>query len=209
VKLDAEGRVLWGASFGGTQSDRLRAAVAASDGGYVLAGTTGSGPGGTKSSAHYGEEDGWVIRIDSEGRPLWDMTYGGFGLEQATSLAPAPDGGVMVGTYSLSGLEGNKTVPSQGFTDFWLLKLAPEDCDADGVPDFRDAFSRTAPGDAVDEVGCSIGQYAPCDGPWKSHGDYVSAIVEITARYVRQGWITPARRRDWIRRAARSDCGNP
>jgi hypothetical protein len=86
------------------------------------------------------------------------------------------------------------------------------DSDGDGVPDMFDQCPNTLPGAIVDTAGCSIAQLAPCAGPatggtWKSHGQYVAAVVHEATVFLQAGLIT---RRQWMQivtQAARSRCG--
>jgi hypothetical protein len=86
------------------------------------------------------------------------------------------------------------------------------DSDGDGVPDMFEQCPNTAPGAIVDDAGCSIAQLAPCAGPatggtWKSHGQYVAAVVHAATDFLRARLIS---RRQWMQivtQAARSRCG--
>ena len=86
------------------------------------------------------------------------------------------------------------------------------DSDGDGVPDMLDQCPNTAPGSIVDADGCSIAQLAPCAGPatggtWKSHGQYVAAVVHAATDFLKARLIS---RRQWMQivtQAARSRCG--
>jgi hypothetical protein len=81
------------------------------------------------------------------------------------------------------------------------------DQDNDGVPDSRDQCPDTPPGSIVNSDGCSIDQLVPCDGPWKNHGQFVSAMAAVTRAFVDAGLITQAQRSALISEAARSGCG--
>ena len=85
--------------------------------------------------------------------------------------------------------------------------LGDTDQDNDGVPDSRDQCPDTPPGSVVDADGCSIDQLVPCDGPWKNHGEFVSAMAHVTQEFVNEGLITQRQRSELISAAARSDCG--
>jgi hypothetical protein len=88
------------------------------------------------------------------------------------------------------------------------FSLAGEtDEDDDGVPDSVDQCPNTPPGSLVDANGCSLDQLVPCDGPWKNHGQFVSAMVEVTRQFQNEGLITQGQRSRLISAAARSDCG--
>ncbi|MGZ5517589.1 MAG: hypothetical protein ACXWJX_07820, partial [Limisphaerales bacterium] len=81
------------------------------------------------------------------------------------------------------------------------------DEDADGVPDSLDQCPGTPAGSIVNADGCSIEQLVPCDGPWKNHGQYVSAIAHVTREFREQGLISEGQRAQIVSEAARSDCG--
>ncbi len=55
LRLDAEGNLLWDKPFGGAREENSYAITAMRDGGYIIAGTTGSKGAGAK--------DGWVIKL--------------------------------------------------------------------------------------------------------------------------------------------------
>ena len=94
-------------------------------------------------------------------------------------------------------------------TAFALHTLPIVDSDGDGVPDPSDQCPGTPSGEVVNAHGCSIEQLVPCDGPWKNHGQYVSAIVRTSRAFASAGLITARQQRDTIAAAARSDCGKP
>jgi hypothetical protein len=99
-------------------------------------------------------------------------------------------------------------VSSRG--DFWLIKLGPEpncDHDGDGVPDDQDLCLDTPPGSVVDEHGCSIDQLAPCDGPWKDHGEYVKSVEAAASQFLKSGLISNNQRIAILHQAAISPCG--
>lgn len=108
---DAEGHPVWSKTYGGGKDDRCWA-LAATDGGYVLAGET--------ASSGSGERDCYLVRTDGDGREVWSKTFGGEKDDRCFSVAAAADGGfVIVGqTYSYGA----------GDRDAWVLKT-----DRDGI----------------------------------------------------------------------------
>jgi hypothetical protein len=86
-------------------------------------------------------------------------------------------------------------------------QILPADSDGDGVPDERDQCPNTALGAVVDANGCSIAQLCPCDGNWRSHGEYLRGMIRVTARFQRERLITALERRAILRETVRSDCG--
>ncbi len=213
VRTDANGEILWDKAYGGGDASGLRSIQTTFDGGFILAGTSdetaAAGRVGNKTSPSFGRGDYWVVRTDGLGNSLWQLSLGGTGTEVLFDLQQTSDGGFLVGGESLSSTNGNKTSLNFGHEDYWVVKIAAEDFDADGVPDLRDVCANTPPGDVVNDTGCSIGQLAPCDGPWQSHGEYVQAITEISKDFLRSGLISREQRTAIIRQAAESDCGRP
>ncbi len=94
LKLDEDGEFLWSHNYGGTGSEWGESLVITSDSTYAIAGYTNSfGAGGF---------DFYLVRIDAEGLPLWEVYFGGSNWDQAFGLIQLPDGGfVLAGeTYS-------------------------------------------------------------------------------------------------------------
>lgn len=128
VKLDADGNLQWDRSFGGDGRDFLYAISLTPDGGYILAGESGSGVSGNKTNTYYGGSDFWVVKLDASGNKQWDHSYGGTGVSGASAVQPTRDGGYIIGGYSGDAdLGGNKTAPNLGQHDIWIVKT-----DADG-----------------------------------------------------------------------------
>jgi len=106
---------MWSQTYGGTSSDAAEALVQTSDGGYALAGYTGS-----LENVYY---DFWLVKTDAYGNVEWNQTYGGASHDCAHSLVETSDGG-----YAIAGF--TKSFGAGGY-DFWLVKT-----DANGIPEF-------------------------------------------------------------------------
>jgi uncharacterized protein YuzE len=105
LKLDANGNVVWQKTYGGTSVDKAKSIQATSDGGYIVAGSTGS----------YGNNY-WVLKLDADGNVIWQKTYGGgSNINTATSIRETSDNGYIVAGYI--------DAYSDGYTDYWMLKL--------------------------------------------------------------------------------------
>ncbi|PXF53942.1 MAG: hypothetical protein C4B56_00630 [Candidatus Methanophagaceae archaeon] len=106
VKTDSEGNELWNMTFGGVEYDEARAVQLTPDGGYILAGVT--------LSYGAGKKDAWLVKTDSEGNELWNMTFGGASSDAALAVQLTPDGGYILAGVTLSYGAGNE--------DAWLVK---------------------------------------------------------------------------------------
>ncbi|MBL0053998.1 MAG: hypothetical protein IPP29_22165 [Bacteroidetes bacterium] len=53
----------------------------------------------------------------------WDKRFGGTGDDELSSLQQTTDGGYILAGYSASGIGGDKTQPSWGNYDYWIVKM--------------------------------------------------------------------------------------
>ncbi len=163
VKIDSNRNIQWQKTIGGAGDDYLHSVQQTSDSGYILAGHSNSGISGDKTDASHGGSDYWIIKLDAAGNITWQKTIGGSGDETIFSSNAArqtSDGGYLVSGTSNSGISGNKTEPSKGGTDYWLVKLDntgsiqwQKTIGGSGNDDAR-AFQLTADG------GCIIGGFS-------------------------------------------------
>jgi uncharacterized delta-60 repeat protein len=113
VKTNANGDSLWSRTFGGNDYDWCYSVQQTSDGGYILAGYTGSFGAGLS--------DSWLVKTDANGDSLWSRTFGGSDVDHCFSVHQTPDGGYI--------LAGQTTSFGAGNRDFWLVKTTH-----DGLP---------------------------------------------------------------------------
>lgn len=124
VKVTADGSKEWDRRFGGSSLDFLHSVVyVKSDGGFLLGGQSNSVVSGDKTEASKGNTDYWVVKMDANGNKKWDKTFGGSELEELTSMVATTDGGFVLAGYSASPQGGDKSEPSKGSTDFWVVKI--------------------------------------------------------------------------------------
>jgi hypothetical protein len=123
VKIDAQGTKQWDKTFGGSSYDEMYDVVPTRDGGYLLGGSSASGISGDKSEPNKGYSDYWVIKIDSLGTKQWDRTLGGLDSDYLFNMCETADGGFLLGGNSYSGIGGDKTQPSRGGVDCWVVKI--------------------------------------------------------------------------------------
>ncbi len=139
VKTDSAGNMLWNKTYGGARYDLAYSIVQTSDGGYALAGYTGSYGAGAF--------DSWLVKTDSAGNMLWNKTYGGAGDDLAYSVVLTSDGGYAIAGYTYS--------YGAGSTDAWLVKT-----DGSGNMLWSKTYGGTGNEDAHSVVLTSDGGYA-------------------------------------------------
>jgi hypothetical protein len=98
--------VLWEKAYGGSLDDGAKSIVLCSDGGYLLAGFT--------KSCGSGALDMFLVKTDSNGNLLWNMTYGGAKDDGANNLIQASDSGYVLAGYTNSNVENQST---------WIVKV--------------------------------------------------------------------------------------
>ena len=95
------------ARLGGTGDEYIASIQQTQYGGYIVAGWT--------NSFGAGNDDFWVLQLDSAGNIVWQKTYGGSGNERAQAIQETRDGGYIVaGATSSFGAQ---------YSDIWVLKL--------------------------------------------------------------------------------------
>jgi uncharacterized delta-60 repeat protein len=88
IKLDSSGNIQWSRAIGGTNVDYANSIQQTSDGGYIVAGYTGSfGAGGS---------DALIIKLNSSGNIQWSRAIGGTNFDAAFSIQQTSDGGYIV-----------------------------------------------------------------------------------------------------------------
>lgn len=120
AKLDENGDIQWSNSFGGSKADSAHYISLTSDGGYIVAGASGSDNGDV--SENKGSGDYWIVKIDAIGNLQWQKSYGGSDYDQANCVEQTSDGGYIVAGYSRSPNDGDVT-GNHGGNDYWVLKL--------------------------------------------------------------------------------------
>ena len=144
-KMNEKGELDWQKSIGGSGFDLLQSIKGTKDGGFILAGTSGSGAGFQKGEACKGMADFWVLKLDASGAEQWQRTIGGSGQDELLCAFQTKDGGYILGGSSSSNpltilntdSAGkstattkadlyNKSEKSRGNMDYWVVKLNKE-----------------------------------------------------------------------------------
>ncbi|MGF1558865.1 MAG: hypothetical protein ACFCUL_07235 [Flavobacteriaceae bacterium] len=118
VKLDDKGNLKWQSPFGGTGIERAQDIAKTDDGGYVISGNTFSTDGDI--TKNHGESDIWLIKVASDGKMVWERTFGGSGFDDAQSVSLSADGGfIIAGNSKSNDADANANA---GENDIWVIK---------------------------------------------------------------------------------------
>jgi hypothetical protein len=138
LKLNAKGGEEWQKTIGGSGQDDLTTVVRTRDGGFVVGGSSASTISGEKTVPHYGGLDYWVMKLDKDGKLVWQQSFGGKYNDELRSISITEDGGFLLGGSSNSPESGNKTQKHLGESDYWIIKL-----DKDGNEQWQKTIGNT------------------------------------------------------------------
>ena len=121
IKFNNAGNIVWKKLIGGSNGDWAYAVKAAPDGGFIIAGSSGSNDGDI--SGNHGGQDCLLAKFDNSGNIVWQKSLGGSGLDyfNYNALTINADGSIVVAgtTESNDGdVSGN-----HGGGDGWIVKL--------------------------------------------------------------------------------------
>lgn len=124
VKFDETGAIEWQNTIGGSSMDIASCIQQTADGGYIVGGYSSSGVSGDKTEATIaGSTDYWLVKLNSLGAIEWQNSIGGAGFDVLLSVCQTLDGGYVLGGYSDSPISGDKSEPSFGLYDYWIVKV--------------------------------------------------------------------------------------
>ncbi|RRA99982.1 putative Ig domain-containing protein [Larkinella rosea] len=112
-------------TIGGTGFETGRVVLTTSDGGYILGGISQSNTGNDKSEDRRGSNDYWVVKYNANGEKQWDRTFGGKDTDELKTLIATPDGGYLLGGFSISQKGDDKSEDNHGDfdMDIWVVKI--------------------------------------------------------------------------------------
>jgi len=114
--------IQWQKSLGGSNEEEAYSIKQATDGGYIIVGSSSSNDGDV--TGHHGgssANDYWIVKLDSLGNKQWQKSLGGTDDDYATFVQQTTDGGYIIAGVSNSN-DGDVT-GNHGNYDYWIVKL--------------------------------------------------------------------------------------
>ena len=108
LKIDKQGNKLWSKTFGGTEYDYGISMAKNQEGGMYLLGTT-------KSFGQNHSADFYLVKVDTSGNELWNLSLGGDLIDVAYKLSSTADSGVI--------LIGKTNSFGSGYYDVLVVKV--------------------------------------------------------------------------------------
>lgn len=119
IKIDGSGNLIWEKTYGGSSFDVGRSIEKTNDGGYLLAGSSRSQDGDV--SINNGQNDAWLIKLESNGNKQWQYSIGGSEIDFAYDVTETMNNKIiLVGETSSADFD---IIENKGFTDLLIAKL--------------------------------------------------------------------------------------
>lgn len=154
IKLNSLGNIVWQNTIGGSGTDVLQSVAQLPDGTYYVGGYSFSGASGDKSENNIGDNDLWLLKLNSLGVIEWENTIGGNLDDKLRSVNVTSDGGCIIGAQSTSSISGDKTEDSIGYSDYWIIKL-----NSLGIIEWQNTIGGSEAENIASVIQLSDGQY--------------------------------------------------
>ncbi len=119
VKLDSVCNIVWQKALGGSDEDKPTSIRETEDHGFIVVGNSLSDNGDVIKS--HGNNDIWVVKLDSIGKIVWTNSLGGSGNDYALGVEITKDKGCIIVGNSNS-IDGD-LIGSIGMNSYWIVKL--------------------------------------------------------------------------------------
>ncbi|WP_396149984.1 T9SS type A sorting domain-containing protein [Flavobacterium sp.] len=124
LKLDENRNIEWQRTIGGEDEDLFKTVCQTNDGGFLLGGRSRSNIGFEKSENSRGNShDFWILKLNPQGDIEWQKTIGSTDTDLLSDMLITQENDILIGGTSAGLISGEKTVESNGLSDFWILKL--------------------------------------------------------------------------------------
>ncbi|MDG1731007.1 MAG: hypothetical protein P8K68_14180 [Algibacter sp.] len=119
IKISPSGSLIWEKSFGGNSFDVARSISKTQNGDFIISGSSRSSNGDL--TINNGQNDAWVIKIDTNSNLKWQKTIGGSEIDFAYDAVELNDKSIIV--VGDSGSSNLDVLENKGFTDVLICKI--------------------------------------------------------------------------------------
>ena len=193
VRMSSQGNIRWQKCLGGSGSEFGSSIIQTKDGNFVIAGaassTDGDVTGNHLDANKHPTSDVWILKLDQNGKILWEQCFGGSGNDWAKSIIQTFDDGYTIAATTNSN-DGNVTgfhkagdTATRGHSNEWIVKLNDsgslewQKCLGGGFQD--EAYSILQLPDSGYMIAGTTNSNE--DNVSGNHGDYDAWLVRITS----------------------------
>ncbi|WP_229796796.1 hypothetical protein [Algibacter mikhailovii] len=119
IKISPDGDLIWEQNYGGSSFDVGRSISRTEDNGFIISGSSRSLDGDLEENK--GQNDAWLLKIDSEGRLLWQKTIGGSNIDFAYDAIELKNKSI-ISIGESSSIDGDIET-NKGFSDLLIFSL--------------------------------------------------------------------------------------
>lgn len=127
-KMDVSMNIIWDKSYGGIYDDFGNGISKVGTNKFLISALSYSDASGNKTCPNYGDSDPWLILTDLEGNIIAQESYGGTTFDVGYfNFIQGSNAQLFFAGSSDSDVSGNKTEPSKGGSDYWIMELDASD----------------------------------------------------------------------------------
>lgn len=119
IKISADGDLIWEKSLGGSGFDVARDIKRTQDNGFILAGSSRSSD--IDVSENKGQNDAWIVKLNSDGNIEWENSFGGSNIDFAYGVAEL-NNQTIIAVGDTTSNDGDIT-ENKGFSDLLIIKI--------------------------------------------------------------------------------------
>ncbi len=120
IRLNPLGDLMWQKALGGSSEDIAKSIKQTIDGGFIVAGHSGSADGDV--TGNNGGNDYWIVKLDASANISWQKSIGGTGDDRAISVVLSPQGEYVIAGWSDS--SNGDVINPIGGVNYWIIELS-------------------------------------------------------------------------------------
>jgi len=158
LRFNENDELLWSKTYGGSLDEKGADLIATQDGGFVITGYASSSDGDV--SQNFGNQDFWIVKLDSGGNIIWENAFGFNGSDRAYAIIETQDSGYLIsGVLDVTASAGqgnskNSQINEHAGGDYWAVKL-----DASGNQEWTKYFGGNLSDDPFGVVETNSGNF--------------------------------------------------